>query len=202
MPVLFIEYTINLLFTFQLHRQVYLSTRVLVLILQTLTDMVLKKILIILIYWYQLKTSALIISDLWITSAFEHHMVCDTKSDHQMGVSDPAILIIRLQINGSSWSSIVHFIHVMVPCHGNSFHITGPLCVRRIHWSLVDSPNKGPVMWDWCIKNIFRGKGQGAVTSICVCLGVGVGAVEAHTSTLFYYLLMYTDFGSWGYFGI
>ena len=109
-----------------------------------------KHFLIIMIYcWYQLTTSALIISDLWITFAFEHHMICDTKSDHQMGVSDPAILIIRLQINGSARSSIVHFIHVMAPCHGNSFHITGCLCVKRIHLSLVNSPHKGLVMWDF-----------------------------------------------------
>ena len=64
--------------------------------------------------WYQLTTSALIISDLWITSTFEHPMVCDTKSDHQMGVSDPAILIIKTPDEGQ----YLKFHHSLDTCDG------------------------------------------------------------------------------------
>ena len=34
---------------------------------------------------------------------------------------------------------------MMMSSNGNIFHVTGPLCVRVIHWSLVDSPHK--IQW-------------------------------------------------------
>ena len=73
-------------------------------------------------------------------------LLCSQLKSHKFSLEQMIIIIINTWTNIIAVTAKFYPFHIMMPYYGNAYSIIDHLWWESIHWSLVNSSHKGPVM--------------------------------------------------------